>query len=180
MSVSNSVNFDTRSCKTASVHKVQLSTQNSSHIARLIRQFVFLNCVQSIEGIYDCNHFHYESYVYWTVHHCDSWRIRDQLDVTCYVFYFTSSMLIMFRTLIHPSSGACDFFYWITTFVVCSCFDVCWSFGVGWYPCSRFQPATRISPHTSHTETPTHIETRTHDKCGDSIEKVAGSWWWMY
>jgi len=22
--------------------------------------------------------------VYWTVHHCDSWRIKDQLDVTCY------------------------------------------------------------------------------------------------
>jgi len=25
-------------------------------------------------------------------------------------FYFTSSMLNMFRTLKHPSSGACDFF----------------------------------------------------------------------
>jgi len=25
-------------------------------------------------------------------------------------FYFTSSMLNMFRTLIHQSSGACDFF----------------------------------------------------------------------
>ena len=25
-------------------------------------------------------------------------------------FYFNSSMLNMFRTLIHPSSGACDFF----------------------------------------------------------------------
>jgi len=24
-------------------------------------------------------------------------------------FYFTSSMLNMFRTLMHPSSGACDF-----------------------------------------------------------------------
>ena len=24
------------------------------------------------------------SYVYWKVHHCDSWRIKDQLDVTCY------------------------------------------------------------------------------------------------
>jgi len=24
------------------------------------------------------------SYVYWTVHHCESWRIKDQLDVTCY------------------------------------------------------------------------------------------------
>jgi len=22
--------------------------------------------------------------VYWTVHHCDNWRIKDQLDVTCY------------------------------------------------------------------------------------------------
>jgi len=28
-------------------------------------------------------------------------------------FYFTSSMLNMFRTLIHPSSGACDFSTWI-------------------------------------------------------------------
>jgi len=26
----------------------------------------------------------FPSYVYWTVHHCDSWRIKDQLDVTCY------------------------------------------------------------------------------------------------
>ena len=48
------------------------------------------------------------TYVYWTVHHCDSWRIKDQLDVTCY-FYFTSYALNMFRTLIYPSSGACDY-----------------------------------------------------------------------
>jgi len=27
-------------------------------------------------------------YVYWTVHHCDSWRIKDQLDVTCYFISF--------------------------------------------------------------------------------------------
>jgi len=48
-------------------------------------------------------------------------------------FYFTSSMLNMFRTLIRPSSGACDFSVVLTTLVVCSCFDVCWSFGVaGW------------------------------------------------
>jgi len=58
------------------------------------------------------------------------------------MFYFTSSVLNMFRTLIHPSSGAC-----------------------------RLQPATRIPPQPSHTETPTHIETRTHDHCGDTIEK---------
>ena len=52
-------------------------------------------------------------------------------------------------------------FLFITTLVVCSCFDVCWRFGVaglGWYPCSRLQPAT-LQPN--HTETPTHIEPRT-------------------
>jgi len=81
-------------------------------------------------------------------------------------FYFTSSVLSMFRTLIRPSSGACDF----------SIALHCWSFGVaglGWYPCSRskLQPATRIPPQPSHTETPTHTETRTHDQCGDTIEK---------
>jgi len=36
-------------------------------------------------------------------------------------FYFTSSMLSMFRTLIHPSSGACDFSvvspHWLCVFV---------------------------------------------------------------
>ena len=57
--------------------------------------------------------------------------------------YFTSSMLNMFRTLIHPSSGACDFSiespHWSCVLV----FDVCWSFGVsglGWYLCSRPRP----------------------------------------
>jgi len=49
-------------------------------------------------------------------------------------FYFTSSMFNMFRTLVHPSSGDCDFsIVSITTLVVCSCFDVCWRFSVaGW------------------------------------------------
>ena len=59
-------------------------------------------------------------------------------------FYFTSSVLNMFRTLIQTL-----------------------------IPCSRLklQPATRIPPQPSHTETPTHIEPRTHDQCGDTIEK---------
>ena len=67
-------------------------------------------------------------------------------------FYFTSSMLDMFRTLIHPSSGACDFSvvspHWLHVLIstcvgvsvwlvgvvsVWQAFDVCWSFGVaGW------------------------------------------------
>jgi len=59
-------------------------------------------------------------------------------------------MLYMFRTLINPSSGACDFS------IVSPL---------------KLQPAPRIPPQLSYTETPTHIETRTHDQCGDTIEK---------
>ena len=65
------------------------------------------------------------------------------------MLYFTSSMLNMFRTLTHPSSGACDLSI----------------VSRHWYP------TTRIPPQPSRTETPTHIETRTHDQCGDTIEK---------
>jgi len=67
-------------------------------------------------------------------------------------------MLNMFQTLIHPSSGACDFSVVSPQL----------------YPCSRLklQPATRIPLQPSHTETATHIETRTHDQCGDTIEKL--------
>jgi len=49
-------------------------------------------------------------------------------------FYFTSSMLDMFRTLIHPSSGACDFSlvspHWLCV-LVSMCVGVSvWLFGV--------------------------------------------------
>ena len=88
-------------------------------------------------------------------------------------FYFTSSMLNMFRTLIHPSSGACDFSI-VSPHWSCVLVSMCWSFGVvglGWYPCGSLKPATRIPPQPNHTETPTHIETKTHDQCGGTIEK---------
>jgi len=79
-------------------------------------------------------------------------------------FYFTSSMLNMFRTLIHPSSGACDF----------SIVSPNWS-ALHMNRPVVLQPATRIPPKSSHTETPTNIETRTHDQCGDTIEKSQAS-----
>ena len=63
------------------------------------------------------------------------------------LFYFTSYVLNMFRTLIYPSSGTCDYSVGLPHWSYCSWFDVCWSFGVvglEWYPCCRLQPATRI------------------------------------
>ena len=44
---------------------------------------------------------------YTTLFWVHSWKIKDQLDVTCY-FYFTSYVINVFQTLIYPSSGACD------------------------------------------------------------------------
>jgi len=78
----------------------------------------------------------------------------------------------MFRTLIHPSSGACEFSivspHWLRVLV-----SMCVGVSV-WKNETQLlvlQPATRIPPQPNHTETPTHIETRTHDQCCDTIEK---------
>jgi len=88
-------------------------------------------------------------------------------------FYFTSSMLNMFRTLIHPSSGACDFSvvspHWLCVLIsMCVEFSV-WQVGV----VSVLQASACYTDTTpsSHTETPTHIQTRTHNQCGDTTEK---------
>ena len=77
-------------------------------------------------------------------------------------FYFTSSMLNMFRTLIiHHQEPATFLLY--HHIVVCSCFDVCWSFGVaglGWYPCCRLKhnsQATTKLQHTSKQEHTTNV-----------------------
>ena len=65
----------------------------------------------------------------------------------------------MFRTIIYPSSGVCDYSVELPHWSYCSWFDVCSSFGVAgleWYPCCRLlQPAAWIPLQTNHTETPT-------------------------
>jgi len=77
-------------------------------------------------------------------------------------FYFTSSMLSMFRILIHPSSEACDFSVvsplWLRV-LVSTCVGVSvWL--VGWYPCGRLKHSCEI---------------RTRNQCGDTTEKSQAS-----
>ena len=88
-------------------------------------------------------------------------------------FYFTSSMLNMFQTLIHPSSGACDFFV-VSPHWLCVLFSMCvgvsvWLVGVVsiWQAEAQLvlQPATRIPPqpatpklqHTSKQKPTTNV-----------------------
>jgi len=70
------------------------------------------------------------------------------LQAEALLFYFTSYVLNMFRTLIYPSSGACDYSVELLHWSYCSWFDVFWSFGVvglEWYQCCRLkQLATPI------------------------------------
>ena len=78
------------------------------------------------------------------------WQLKNKRPTWCLLlFYFTSYLLNMFRTLIYPSSWACDYSVELPHWSYCSWFDVCWSFGVvglEWYPCCRLQPVMYIGP----------------------------------
>ena len=50
-----------------------------------------------------------------------------------FLFYFTYYVLNVFRTLIYPSSGACDCVDELPHRSSCSQFFVCWSFWCGWF-----------------------------------------------
>ena len=61
----------------------------------------------------------------------------------------------MFRTLIYPSSGSCDYSVELPHWSYCSWFVVCWSFGViglEWYPCCSCASAcnTDTTPTQPH------------------------------
>jgi len=61
------------------------------------------------------------------------WRLKNKRPTWCHlIFYFTSYVLNMFRTLIYPSSGACDYSVELPHWSYCSWFDVCWSFQTHW------------------------------------------------
>jgi len=104
--------------------------------------------------------------VCWTVNHCDSWRIQNQLDRTSY-FYFTSWRLNMFRALICPSSGLCDYIAELSHWLFRSWFAVCWSLGadrLGWFPGCRLKlnwhpDTTPADPHPNFNTQQTKNET---------------------
>ena len=87
------------------------------------------------------------------------------------LFYFTSYMLNMFRALIYPSSGACDYSVELPHWSYYSWFDVCWRFGVvglEWYPCCRLQHGYHSKPTSPNLQHTSNQEQ--YDQCGNSTE----------
>ena len=100
----------------------------------------------------------HRSYVYWTVHHLDSWVKRDQLDATCFIItLFSSQHVSDVSTSILRSLRLIR---WVTSWVVSGsmCVGVTLWFGCGGVvSVCRLKPATRIPLQPNHTENPTHI-----------------------
>ena len=70
------------------------------------------------------------TYVYWTVHHLDSWIKRDQLDVTCFIIsLFNAQHVSDVNTFI---LRRLRLICWVISWVVLLWFDVCWCYVVVW------------------------------------------------
>jgi len=72
--------------------------------AQIFVSLQFLTATRCLATLWAC----YESDVYWTVHHCDNWRIKKPTRYHL-VFYCTSYRLNMFRALLFQSSGTRDY-----------------------------------------------------------------------
>ena len=70
------------------------------------------------------------SYVYWTVHHIDSWVKRDQLDVTCFIISLFNAQHVsdVNTSILRSLRLMC----WVISWVVLIWFDVCWCYVVVW------------------------------------------------
>ena len=71
-----------------------------------------------------------KSYVYWTVHHLDSWVKRDQPDVTCFIIslYNVQHISDVNTSILRSLRLVC----WVISWVTLIWFDVCWSYVVVW------------------------------------------------
>ena len=93
-----------------------------------------------------------------------------------FIKFFFTSMLNMFRTLLHPSSGrSLRLFCCITTLVVCWSFSVA---GLGWYPCVRLkhtwseQTSCASACNMDTTPTQPHRNSNTHRTMNNTTNVV--------
>jgi len=71
-----------------------------------------------------------ESYVYWTVHHLDSWIKGEKLDVNCFIISLFNAQHVsdVNTSILRSLRLMC----WVISWVVLLWFDVCWCYVVVW------------------------------------------------
>ena len=107
-------------------------------------------------------HLNSKSYVYWTVHHLDSWVKRDQLDATCFIISLFNAQHVsdVNTSILRSVRLIC----WVISWVVLLWFDVCWCYVAVWlWWCGIRMQAEALHtdttpPQPNHNVTPTHIE----------------------
>ena len=112
-----------------------------------------------------------ESYVYWTVHHLDSWIKRDLLDVTCFIIYLFDAQHVsdVNTSILRSLRLIC----WVVSWVVLLWFDVCCCYVVVvWYPYTGWSLHTDTTPpQPNHNVIPTHIEPEQYNPWNNSTNK---------
>jgi len=119
-----------------------------------------------------------ESYVYWTVHHLDSWIKIDQLDVTCFIISLFNVQHVsdVNTSILRSLRLIC----WVILWVVMIWFDVCWCYVVVWLwwcgICMQVEALLNLHtdttpPQPNHNVTPTHIEPDQYNPWNNSTNK---------
>ena len=111
-----------------------------------------------------CRWEYWPSNVYWTVHHRNSWRTKDQLDVTCYFISLLMCSTYFGHYYIHHQELATVLLNYHIGHLVLSSLcvgDLVWlGFScarvAGWSTRVVLQPATRALLKPSHTNSPVH------------------------
>jgi len=97
-----------------------------------------------------------QSHVYWTVHHCDSWWIKDQLDVTCYFISLPMCSTCFGRKYIHHQELATILLNYQIGRIVLGSMCVGDSVWLGWSGISVAACNMETTPTQTHRNSNTH------------------------
>ena len=133
---------------------------------RLVLQFINVSTICNISK-------YIEHYVYWTVHHLDSWIKRDQLDVTCFIIsLFNAQHVSDVNASILRSLRLICWVILMSCIALVRCLSVlrCGLAVVVWYPYAGWGTSA-TPPQPNHNVTPTHIEPEQYNPWNNSTNK---------
>ena len=113
-----------------------------------------------------------QSYVYWTVHHLDSWVKRDQPDVSCFIISLFNAQHVsdVNTSILRRLPLIC----WVISWLVLFWFDVCWCYVVFWlWWCGIRMKAEALVPQPSYGYHTTTAFTQTFVNIYESDQKCS-------